>query len=68
MAIKKYALIVDNDVFGTIKFDDDPNHNVNGPRLAAGFSSNPIVIEVDADSDIEHGWTWNGTIFNPPGQ
>jgi hypothetical protein len=68
MTLKKYALIVGEDVFGTIRFDDDPTKNINGPRLSAGFSSDPKVIEVDANSEIEFGWTWDGTNFIKPGE
>jgi hypothetical protein len=68
MTTKKYALIVGEDVFGTIQFESDPEKNINGPRLAAGFSSNPTVIEIDPESDIEFGWTWDGTNFIKPGE
>lgn len=64
MTIRKFALIVGSDVFGTLSFDDDLSVNSNGPRLAAGLSSDPIVIEVDANSEVEFGWTWDGTNFN----
>jgi len=65
MAHKKYALIVDNDVFGVLTFDDDPDINDNGPRLAAGLSSNPIVVEVDPFIPVQHGWIWDGTTVKP---
>lgn len=66
MAPRKYALIVDSDVFGVIHIDDDPEVNENGPRLAAGFSSNPTIVEVDVSLPVSHGWIWDGTTVNPP--
>jgi hypothetical protein len=66
MTIRKYALIVENDVFGTLMIDDDSSINPNGPRLTAGFSSDPKIVEVDPDLPVTHGWIWDGTTVNPP--
>lgn len=67
MAIRKFAMIADSDVFGIITLDDDPNINSNGPRISAGLSSNPKIVEISSDSNIDHhGWTWNGTDFIGP--
>lgn len=66
MTKHKFALVVDNDVFGIIEVEDDPQINPNGPRLVSGFSSDPKVIQVDADSAIQHGWNWDGTNFIAP--
>jgi hypothetical protein len=65
MAHKKYALIVDNEVFGVLSFDDDPSVNPTGPRYAAGLSSNPMIVEVDSSITVQHGWIWDGTTVKP---
>jgi hypothetical protein len=66
MTKHKYALIVDNDVFGMIEVEDNPEINPNGIRLVSGLSSDPKIVEVDSNSDITHGWNWDGTNFTPP--
>ena len=66
MANRQYALIVGEDVFAVIHVDDDPEINQNGPRISAGLSSNPIVVEIDTSIPVSHGWTWDGTTVNPP--
>lgn len=64
MTLKKYAAIVDGDVFMTITFDD------SSPVAAmqiAGFASNPTVVRVsDGQEGVDVGWTWDGTLFSPP--
>lgn len=66
MAIKKYAMVVEGDVFGLLTLEDDGNINPNGPRLAAGLSSDPKIVVVPDDSPVTHGWTWDGTNFYEP--
>lgn len=68
MAKRKFALISGSDVFATLLFDDDPSVNNTGARLAAGLSSEPIVIEVDENSEVAFGWSWDGTNFTSPGE
>lgn len=66
MTIKKFAGIVDGDVFTILTVDgehrtvEDPNA---GPRLVAGFSSDPKIVEIPSDLDVTVGWTWDGEIF-----
>lgn len=69
MAQKYYALVADQDVFGILSFDDNPAVNDSGPRMAAGLSSNPIVVEIfdeELQQKVRYGWTWNGETFVPP--
>lgn len=66
--IKKMAAIVDGDVFTVLTLDTDwkgPDGQ-GGERIYAGFSSNPIFVEIPTDSEISLGWTWNGETFLPP--
>lgn len=66
MAIRKFAGIVDGDVFTVITLDEDyrtvedPN---SGQRLVAGFSSDPKIVEIPSELDVAIGWTWDGEIF-----
>ena len=66
MAIKKFAAVAGEDVFTIFTFDDDPQVNDIGPRLAAGMASDPKIIEIDNDSNITVGWTYNGSSFIEP--
>lgn len=34
--------------------------------LAAALSSSPTVVEVPQGSEVEMGWTWDGTTFTEP--
>lgn len=61
--IRTFALIVENEVFGTLTVPDSaPNH----ARLWAGLSSNPIVVESTGIDNVQYGWIYNGTEFLPP--
>lgn len=64
MSSVKFAIVVGNEVAGTVSFPDDPAVEVT-QRFIAAYRSNPIIIEV-SDEDIAYGWTWDGTNFNPP--
>jgi hypothetical protein len=68
MTIKKYAVIAGEDVFSILSFNEDESVNPNAPRLVAGFSSDPKIVEIDPESFINVGWTWDGSNFNPPGE
>jgi hypothetical protein len=65
MTIKKFAGIVNNDIFTVVTLDTDfqGSDGRGGERLVAGFSSNPIFVEVPSDLDVNINWTWNGTEF-----
>lgn len=66
MAIKKFAAVAGEDVFTIFTFDDNPEVNEIGPRLAAGMASNPQIIEIDNDSNITVGWKYDGSSFTEP--
>ena len=65
MTIKKFAGIVNGDIFTvmTINTEFQGTDGQGGERLAAGFSSNPIFVEVPSDLDVNIAWSWNGTEF-----
>jgi hypothetical protein len=62
MTIKKFAGIVDNDIF-TIVTVDTELQGLNAERLIAGLSSEPIFVEIPSNLDVNISWTWNGTEF-----
>lgn len=58
----KFLLLVGNDVASRISIGGTPL----SPRMIAAWRSNPTIVEVDPDSPVEVGWTWDGENFNPP--
>jgi hypothetical protein len=66
MATRKFAAVAGEDVFTILIFDDDPEVNPSGPRHAAGFSSKPIIVEIEENSPVTLGWTYDGSTFTPP--
>lgn len=65
MAVKVFALIVGNEVFGTLTIPDTaPNYD----RLWAGLSSDPIVVDSTDTEGVTFGWTYDGTKFIAPGK
>jgi hypothetical protein len=62
MTIKKFAGIVDNDIFTIITVDTELQ-GLNAERLIAGLSSEPIFVEIPSNLDVNISWTWNGTEF-----
>ena len=66
MAIRKFAAIAGQDVFTIFTLDDDPAVNAVGPRLAAGMSSNPVILEIAEDSEVTVGWTFDGETYSQP--
>jgi hypothetical protein len=66
MATKKFAAVVDGDVFTVMTIDSEYSTTLHpglGERLIAGFSSDPKIIEIPEDQEIDIGWTWDGEIF-----
>ena len=65
MTIKKFAGIVDGDVFTVITVDTEyqGSDGEGGERIVAGLSSNPIFVEIPSELDVNISWTWNGTEF-----
>ena len=65
MTIKKFAGIVNGDIFTVMTIDTEFQgiDGVGGERIVAGLSSNPIFVEIPSTLDVTINWTWNGTEF-----
>jgi len=65
MAIKKFAGVVDGDIFTILTVDSEfeGTDGQAGERLIAGFQSNPTIIEIPSSLDVEVGWIWDGQTF-----
>lgn len=65
MTIKKFAGIVDGDIFTVMTMDTEfqGSDGVGGERIIAGLLSNPIFVEIPSELDVNINWTWNGTDF-----
>jgi hypothetical protein len=65
MTMRKFAGIVDNDVFTILTIDTEyqGHDGEGGERIVAGYLSNPIFVEIPSDLDVNINWTWNGTEF-----
>lgn len=69
MAQKKYAMIVDSEVFAVFMFDTaDIESNPNVARIIAGMSSNPTAVDASDVEGIAWGWTYDGTTFTQPSE
>ena len=68
MTLRKFAGIVDGDVFTIATFDSEFEgiDGVAGERMIAGYSSNPIFVEIPLDGEIGINWIWDGTEFKRP--
>lgn len=63
MTIRKWAVVVDGDVAGTITIDTE----FNAPsvsRFVAAYDSDPKIIPILTEQPIEFGWTWDGENFS----
>jgi hypothetical protein len=63
MAIKRYALTANGDVFVTAEFDDATEQ---GAKTSSYLSSDPKVVPIPENLDVVVGWTWDGTNFKSP--
>jgi hypothetical protein len=66
--IRKFVFVIDGEVGPDITFEDEgvgPKFEHNR-LLAAAMSSDPKVIEIPYDSEINIGWTWDGKEFKKP--
>lgn len=61
---KRYVFVINGEVGPDLHFE--PAGNPQREALAAALSSDPKVIEVDVESPVNVGWTWDGTEFHPP--
>lgn len=62
--MKRYLFIVNGEVGPDLAFEETAN--VQRAALAAVLSSDPKVVEVDPESEVGIGWTWDGQNFFPP--
>jgi hypothetical protein len=68
MTIKKFAGIVEGEVFTIVTVDSEfqGNDGVAGDRIIAGFSSDPKFVEIPSESEVTIEWTWDGNQFISP--
>ena len=68
MTVKRFAGVVDGDVFTIISIDSEFKgvDGSAGDRIIAGFLSEPKFVEIPSDFDVNINWTWDGTEFHPP--
>ena len=65
MARVMFAVIVGNEVAGTVSFEDDsPVDAIQ--RFISAYRSNPIIVEATDTPDVAFGWTWDGSSFISP--
>ena len=62
--MKRYIFVVDGEVGPDLVFEETAH--AQNAALAAALSSDPKVVEVEPDSVVGIGWTWDGQNFNPP--
>jgi hypothetical protein len=63
MTNKKYALLVENEIFDILSVPDI-SENETLSRWADGFLGNPVGMEITNLANVAVGSVWNGTIFN----
>jgi hypothetical protein len=63
MAIKKFAFIVEGDVFMLIAF---PDTSPKSEAWVAGLSSSPVIIDVSDNNEVLPGYFWDGEKFIKP--
>lgn len=65
MTVRKWAVVVGDDVAGTITIDDE-NTMETAQRFIAAYDSDPRIVPIPEDQEVVHGWNWTGTEFTPP--
>jgi hypothetical protein len=63
MANKKYALLVENEIFDILSVPDIPDDPTLS-RWADGFLGNPVGMEITNLPNVAVGSVWNGENFN----
>ena len=63
MSLKKFLVMVENDVAGEIVFDDDFEYN---KRFYNALLNGGKVMEIDPNIPVGRDYIWDGTTFNPP--
>jgi hypothetical protein len=62
MTIRKWAVVVDGDVAGTISIDTS-NPATSIPRFVAAYDSDPKIVPITTDQPVAFGWKWDGINF-----
>jgi len=64
--MKRWIFVVDGEVGPDLTFEEASSERHTA--LAAVLSSDPTVLEVEVESEVQMGWTWDGTTFSPPAE
>jgi hypothetical protein len=59
----KFAIVVGNDVAGTVALQQGIDSTLDA--IIAAYQSDPKIIPI-TDDNINFGWTYDGTNFFPP--
>jgi hypothetical protein len=62
--MKRYVFVIDGEVGPDLVFEETSSDQHQA--LAAALSSSPTVVEVPQGSEVQMGWTWDGTTFTEP--
>lgn len=65
MSIRRFAVVVDGEVAGTLSISENEPSEVAQRHLAA-YDSDPRIIPIKTEDPVDHGWTYDGTSFLPP--
>jgi hypothetical protein len=68
MAIKKYPVLVEGEVFLVWVLETDGLGQDFIDRVNAGMASNPVIMDDQGIDDLRVGWTIDGTDWHPPVQ
>ena len=60
------VFLIDNIVVGTVGIGSIDHNHPNTPMLMSAYSSPVTIVELEDDSDVILGYTWDGTTFYPP--
>jgi hypothetical protein len=66
MAIKKYPVLVEGEVFLVWVLETDGLGQDFIDRVNAGMSSNPVIMDDQGIDELRIGWTFDGTDWHPP--
>jgi hypothetical protein len=66
MAIKKYPVLVEGEVFLVWVLQTDGMGQDFIDRVNAGMASNPVIMDDPGIEDLKIGWTFDGENWHPP--